>query len=225
MEKADNILCVPLDLEWSDIGSWESVYQTTPHDAVENATQGDVLCMDSTGCLALAENRFVALLGVHDLAVIDTSDALLVCPRSESERVKDLTGQIARVHPSLAETPATVHRPWGSFTILKEGSQYTGHSSNQYKIKHIVVKPKGYLSLQMHEKRSEHWVVIAGTAEIVIGDARQTLTVNESAFVPAGVKHRLANPGDTPLEIIEVQNGSYVGEDDITRFDDVYGRA
>ncbi|MDR2733102.1 MAG: mannose-1-phosphate guanylyltransferase/mannose-6-phosphate isomerase [Spirochaetota bacterium] len=226
MEKAENILCVPLDITWSDIGSWESVYQAIPHDAAGNAVQGSAACMDSSGCLALAENRLITLLGVRDLAVVDTSDALLVCPRSEAQRVKDLTCRLAAAHPALTETPATTHRPWGSFTILKEGNQYTGkHSANHYKIKHIVVNPKGHLSLQMHEKRSEHWVVIAGTAEVTIGGERQILTTNMSAFVPAGVRHRLANPEDIPLEIIEVQNGSYVGEDDIIRFDDVYGRA
>jgi len=225
MEKAENIVCAPLDLEWSDIGSWESVYQALPHDGDGNAAQGNVACMDSTGCLALAENRLIALLGVRDIAVVDTNDALLVCPRSRAQQVKDLTGRIAETHPALAATPATTHRPWGSFTILKEGSQYTGQHLNHYKIKHIVVNPGAHLSLQLHEKRSEHWVVIAGTAEAVIGDARQILTTNMSAFVPAGVKHRLANPGNIPLEIIEVQNGSHVGEDDIIRFDDAYGRA
>ena len=216
MEKSDALLCLPLDLEWSDIGSWDSIYQTLPHDAAGNAASGQVHCIESADCLVMAENRLVTLLGVRDLAVIDTADALLICRRSESQRVKELVDALSRTHPAITETHTTTHRPWGNFTVLKEGPQY--------KIKHFIVNPGAHLSLQTHSKRSEHWVVISGRAEVTIGEEKRFLNKNESAYVPIAVPHRLANPGEVPLEIIEVQNGSYVGEDDITRLDDVYGR-
>jgi mannose-1-phosphate guanylyltransferase/mannose-6-phosphate isomerase len=216
MEKADNILCLPLDIEWSDIGSWDSIYQTLPHDDAGNASAGSVHIMESTDCLVMAENRLISLLGVTDLAVIDTADALLICRRSESQRVKELVEALSRINPPITETHTTTHRPWGNFTVLKEGPQY--------KIKHFTVNPGAHLSLQTHNKRSEHWVVIAGTAEVTVGGEKRILKKNESAYVPIAVPHRLANPGEQPLEIIEVQNGWYVGEDDITRLDDVYGR-
>jgi len=217
MEKAKNILCFPLSLEWSDIGSWDSVYQALPHDAAGNAAAGPVQCLESADCLAIAENRLIALLGVRGLAVIDTSDALLVCRRAGAQRVKELVGELSRACPAITEAHTTTHRPWGSFTVIREG--------DQYKVKHIIVNPGAHLSLQTHSRRSEHWVVIAGTAEITIGDEKRILNKNESAYVPIAVKHRLANPASLPLEIIEVQNGTYVGEDDITRFDDAYGRS
>lgn len=216
MEKADNILCAPLDIEWNDIGSWDSVHEVLPHDAAGNATVGNVRCMDSEDNLVMADGRLVTLLGVSGLAVIDTPDALLVCKRSDSQRVKDLVGEIQQTDPAVTAEHVTTYRPWGRFTILEEGPRC--------KIKRIVVNPGARLSLQRHLHRSEHWVVVTGSAEVTIGDKVESLHENQSVYVPINEVHRLANPGKIPLEIIEVQNGEYVGEDDIIRLEDTYGR-
>ena len=216
MEKAAGILCVPLDIEWNDIGSWDSLYEILPKDSAENAIDGTAHCLESANNLVISGGRLVTLLGVNNLAVIDTPDALLVCERSQSQKVKDLVSELAETRPAVTVEHVTTYRPWGSFTVLEEGARY--------KIKRIVVNPGARLSLQRHLHRSEHWVVVSGAAEVTIGERVLALTENQSVYVPINEAHRLTNPGRIPLEIIEVQNGEYVGEDDIIRMEDNYGR-
>jgi len=216
MEKAAGILCVPLEIEWNDIGSWDSLYEILPKDSTENAIDGTAHCLESANNLVISGGRLVTLLGVNNLAVIDTPDALLVCERSQSQKVKDLVNELAETSPAVTVEHVTTYRPWGSFTVLEEGTRY--------KIKRIVVNPGARLSLQRHLHRSEHWVVVSGAAEVTIGERDLALSENQSVYVPINEPHRLTNPGRIPLEIIEVQNGEYVGEDDIIRMEDNYGR-
>jgi mannose-1-phosphate guanylyltransferase len=216
MEKADRVAVIPCDIGWSDIGSWKSVSEVHTSDEQGNCAVGPALLMESRNTFVRAQDRFVAAVGVHDLVVIDTPDALLVAHKESSQQVKDVVTHLKRSDVALAIDHATVHRPWGSFTVLVEGQGF--------KVKRITVKPGQSLSLQLHHKRSEHWVVIAGAAHVTRGEETVELGPNQSTYIPVGVRHRLANQGPRPLEIIEVQCGSYVGEDDIERFSDVYGR-
>jgi mannose-1-phosphate guanylyltransferase/mannose-6-phosphate isomerase len=218
MEKSDKIRMMPLKGSWSDVGSWDSLYEVIDKDAAENGVRGDVTPIDTERCLILGDRRVVGTIGLQDLFIVDTEDALLVGKRGSSQEVKRLlTTLIAQGKSSVATTPATIYRPWGHYTVLEEGSGY--------KMKKIVIDPKGKLSLQRHEHRSEHWVVIRGVAHVTIGEREMSLVTNESVFVPQGEIHRLENRGEGAVEIIEVQVGAYVGEDDIVRYDDVYGRA
>jgi mannose-1-phosphate guanylyltransferase len=216
MEKARNVALVACDIGWSDIGSWKAVSDAHGGDAQGNAAVGPALLLDSRNTFVRAQARFVAALGLDDLVVIDTPDALLVAHKDASQQVKDVVAHLKRSGAALAVDHATVERPWGSFTVLTEGEGF--------KVKRIEVRPGASLSLQMHRKRSEHWVVISGTAQVTRGEETVELRPNQSTYIPVGVKHRLANHGNAPLEIVEVQCGSYVGEDDIERFSDVYGR-
>ncbi|HEX7966531.1 MAG TPA: mannose-1-phosphate guanylyltransferase/mannose-6-phosphate isomerase [Gammaproteobacteria bacterium] len=216
MEKADNVKVVPSAIGWSDIGSWRSVSELTAPDAQGNRVAGQAILVDSRDNYVQGGDRLVAAVGVEGLIVVDTPDALLIAHRDRTQDVKQVVDKLKSDGHESARLHRTVHRPWGTYTVLEEGPHY--------KMKRIVVKPRASLSLQMHEHRSEHWVVIEGVAEIVNGDKTFRLEHDQSTYIPAGHKHRLSNPGDTDLAIIEVQTGSYLGEDDIVRFDDIYGR-
>jgi mannose-1-phosphate guanylyltransferase/mannose-6-phosphate isomerase len=210
------IQMVPLDADWSDLGAWDAVWQVQPKDPQGNAHMGDVLHTDSHNTLVHASSRLVALVGVSDLVVVETADAVLVTSKSRSQDVKHIVNQLTAQKREEQTLHRKVHRPWGWYDSIDEGGRF--------KVKRIQVKPKASLSLQMHHHRAEHWIVVTGTAEITNGDKTILLTENQSTYIPLGQVHRLANPGTIPLEIIEVQSGSYLGEDDIVRFEDTYGR-
>jgi len=216
-EKADNIAVVPVEMGWSDLGSWDSIYQRHEKNEQGNLLSGDVLSVDTKNSLIWATNGLVATLGVSNLAVVQTADATLICDRGRTEDIKLLVAQLQKTRPELTEVHVTVSRPWGTYTVLEEGARY--------KIKRIVVNPGAKLSMQLHHHRSEHWVVVSGVAKITNGEREIVLNENESTFIPKNNRHRLENPGTTPLSIIEVQSGDYVGEDDIVRFEDSYGRS
>lgn len=216
MEKTKRAAMMPLDLTWSDIGSWDSVHEVLDKDDQQNVTLGQVHAVDTKNSLVIGSNRLVATLGIEDMIVVDTEDALFIAKRGESQRVKDLVEVFKAKEMKQVVEHTQVHRPWGSYTILEEGSRY--------KIKKIEVNPGARLSLQLHYHRSEHWVIVQGTAKVTIGENEQLLHENESIYVPKSSIHRLENPGKVPLEMIEVQVGEYVGEDDIVRLEDIYGR-
>ena len=218
MEKSAQVAVVPCAIGWSDIGSWSALSELLPADMHGNRVDGDALLLDSRDCAVHAQGgRLVGTVGVEGLVVVDTDDALLVVARERVQDVKKLYAELkARAHPAY-RLHRTVHRPWGTYSVLEEG--------DKFKIKRIVVKPGASLSLQMHHHRSEHWVVVSGTAKVVNGDAERYVRTNESTYIPACTPHRLVNPGLFDLVMIEVQSGDYLGEDDIVRFDDVYGRA
>jgi mannose-1-phosphate guanylyltransferase/mannose-6-phosphate isomerase len=211
-----SIKMVPLDAGWSDLGAWDAVWNVLPKDATGNAHVGDVLFTDSRNTLVHATSRLVSLVGVDDLIVIETPDAVLVADRTRSQDVKHIVKALADQGREEQTLHRKVHRPWGWYDSIDEGGRF--------KVKRIQVKPGASLSLQKHHHRAEHWIVVKGTAEITNGDKVILLTENQSTYIPLGEVHRLANPGTIPLEIIEVQSGSYLGEDDIVRFEDHYGR-
>ena len=210
------IQMVLLDAGWNDLGAWDAVWNVLPKDAHGNAHVGDVLSTDSHNNLVHANSRLVSLVGVDNLVVIETPDAILVANKSRSQDVKHIVAQLQSTQREEHILHRKVHRPWGWYDSIDEGGRF--------KVKRIQVKPKASLSLQKHHHRAEHWIVVTGTAEITNGDKVLTLTENQSTYIPLGAVHRLANPGSIPLEIIEVQSGSYLGEDDIVRFEDTYGR-
>jgi mannose-1-phosphate guanylyltransferase/mannose-6-phosphate isomerase len=210
------IKMVPLDAGWSDLGAWDAVWSVLPKDTAGNAHVGDVLFTDSRNTLVQATSRLVSILGVDDLIVIETPDAVLVADRAHSQDVKHIVKVLADQGREEQTLHRKVHRPWGWYDSIDEGERF--------KVKRIQVKPGASLSLQKHHHRAEHWIVVKGTAEIINGEHKLTLTENQSSYIPLGEVHRLANPGTIPLEIIEVQLGSYLGEDDIVRFEDHYGR-
>jgi mannose-1-phosphate guanylyltransferase/mannose-6-phosphate isomerase len=208
---------VPLDAGWSDLGAWDAVWQAQPKDEHGNTHTGDVLQTGSHNTLVHASSRLVALVGVSDLVVVETADAVLVASMANSQDVKIIVNQLGTQKREEHSLHRKVHRPWGWYDSIDEGGRF--------KVKRIQVKPKASLSLQKHHHRAEHWIVVTGTAKITNGDKVLTLTENQSTYIPLGEVHRLANPGTIPLEIIEVQSGGYLGEDDIVRFEDTYGRA
>jgi mannose-1-phosphate guanylyltransferase/mannose-6-phosphate isomerase len=210
------IKMIPLDAGWNDLGAWDAVWNVLPKDVNGNAHLGDVLTTDSKNTLVHATSRLVSLVGVENLIVVETPDAVLVADKSSSQDVKHIVTQLQKTKREEHTLHRKVHRPWGWYDSIDEGSRF--------KVKRIQVNPKASLSLQKHHHRAEHWIVVTGTAEITIGDKILTLTENQSTYIPLGEVHRLANPGTTPLEIIEVQSGGYLGEDDIVRFEDQYGR-
>jgi mannose-1-phosphate guanylyltransferase/mannose-6-phosphate isomerase len=216
VEGVPQLKMVPLDAGWSDLGAWDAVWQVLPKDEHGNAHQGDVLQTDSRNTLVHASSRLVGLVGVENLVVIETADAVLVADKSRSQEVKHIVEALRHTKREERSLHRKVHRPWGWFDSVDEG--------DRFKVKRIQVKPKASLSLQKHHHRAEHWIVVRGTAEITNGEKVLTLTENQSTYIPLGEVHRLANPGSIPLEIIEVQSGSYLGEDDIVRFEDCYGR-
>lgn len=212
-----SIKMVRLDAGWSDLGSWDAVWNVLPKDDNGNAHLGDVLTTESRNTLVHATSRLVSLVGVENLIVVETPDAVLVAEKSRSQDVKHIVNQLQKTQRQERALHRKVHRPWGWYDCVDEGGRF--------KVKRIQVKPKASLSLQKHHHRAEHWIVVMGTAEIVNGCKTLTLTENQSTYIPLGEVHRLSNPGTITLEIIEVQSGSYLGEDDIVRFEDAHGRA
>jgi mannose-1-phosphate guanylyltransferase/mannose-6-phosphate isomerase len=208
---------VPLAAGWSDLGAWDAVWQVSAKDAQGNARQGDVLFVDSRNCLAHASSRLVSIVGLDDAVVVETADAVLVTHRDKAQAVKQVVNQLHAEGRDEHTLHRKVNRPWGWYDSIDEGTRF--------KVKRIMVKPGASLSLQMHYHRAEHWVVVSGTAQITNGEKTIILSENQSTYIPLGQTHRLANPGAIPLEIVEVQSGSYLGEDDIVRFEDTYGRA
>jgi mannose-1-phosphate guanylyltransferase/mannose-6-phosphate isomerase len=211
------IQMVPLDAGWSDLGAWDAVWQVGARDDSGNSTHGDTLVRDSRNTLVHATSRLVGVIGLDDVTVVETADAVLVAHRSKSPAVKDLVSALASSGRSEASTHRRVHRPWGWYESVDQGPRF--------QVKRILVKPGARLSLQMHHHRAEHWIVVSGTAEVTNGTEVTVMSENQSTYIPLGQTHRLANPGKVPLEIIEVQSGSYLGEDDIVRFEDSYGRS
>jgi mannose-1-phosphate guanylyltransferase len=216
MERSSHMSVVTCDMGWSDIGSWKSFSELVPADANGNRVEGVVALHDVTQCYIRGEDRMIGALGLRDIIIIDTPDALLVADRNRTEEVKAIVGQLKHSGHDSYILHRTMHRPWGTYTVLEEG--------DRFKMKRIVVKPGASLSLQMHHHRSEHWIVVQGCADVICGEKLVQLQPNESTYIPAGHKHRLANPGVLDLILIEVQCGEYLGEDDIVRFEDVYGR-
>ena len=211
-----DIRMVPLNAGWSDLGAWDAVWQVSAKDADGNASVGDALLNDSRNTLVHATSRLVGVVGLDNVIVVETPDAVLVTDRSRSQDVKSIVNQLQGAGRSEHTLHRQVHRPWGWYDSIDAGPRF--------QVKRIMVKPGASLSLQMHHHRAEHWIVVSGTAEVTNGDKVIMLTENQSTYIPLGTTHRLANPGKVPLEIIEVQSGSYLGEDDIVRFEDTYGR-
>jgi mannose-1-phosphate guanylyltransferase/mannose-6-phosphate isomerase len=217
MEKTKLAAVMPLDIAWSDVGSWSSLWNISPKDDCGNAGDGRAILTDSTGCLIRSARPVVATIGVHDLVIVDTPDALLVADRGRAQEVGKLAALLKSQQRRESEQHIVSHRPWGHFETLSLG--------DRFQVKRLHVKPGAKLSLQMHHHRSEHWVVVQGTAKVTVGETEQLLRENESVYIVATQWHRLENPGKVPLELIEVQIGTYLGEDDIIRSDDVYNRA
>ncbi|CAH0648841.1 MULTISPECIES: mannose-1-phosphate guanylyltransferase/mannose-6-phosphate isomerase [Pseudomonas] len=216
MERSSKVATIPCDIGWSDIGSWNAVSELTPPDEHGNRFDGEVMAYGASNNYVSTEDRLAALVGVQDLLVVDTPDALLIAHKDHAQDVKHIVKRLKSDGHAAHLLHQTVHRPWGTYTTLEDGERF--------KIKRIVVKPKASLSLQMHHHRSEHWIVVSGMAVVVNDDQELMLNTNESTFIRAGHKHRLQNPGVIDLVLIEVQSGDYLGEDDIVRFEDNYGR-
>ncbi len=217
MEKAEDVVVLPASFHWSDIGSWKAVSEQFPADDGGNTVVGEALLEDATNTHVQSEDRLVAAIGVDNLLIVDTPDALLVADKNASQQVRTIVDRLKSSGHESARLHRTVVRPWGTYTVLQQGPRF--------KIKRIEVRPKESLSLQMHHHRSEHWVVVSGTARVQCDERSYLVAANESTYIPIGTRHRLENPGVVPLIMIEVQCGDYLGEDDIVRFEDVYGRS
>ncbi|MBJ7311438.1 mannose-1-phosphate guanylyltransferase/mannose-6-phosphate isomerase [Rugamonas sp. CCM 8940] len=217
MEHTRHAIVVPADIGWSDVGSWSALWEVQPHDADGNVARGDVYLDGVSGSLVRAESRIVAVVGVSDLVVVETADAVLVAHKDQVQRVKQIVDHLKKQERTEHLHHTKVYRPWGCYEGIDIGERF--------QVKRITVNPGGKLSLQMHHHRAEHWIVVSGTARVTCGDKVSLLTENESTYIPIGMNHRLENPGKLPLHLIEVQSGSYLGEDDIVRFEDVYSRA
>ncbi len=216
MEKTQNAKMVPLGADWSDLGSWQALWEAESKDEANNALSGDVLLQDVSNCYVRADSRLVSVLGVKDHIIVETADAVLVAHKSATERISGLVAELKDKGREEAKLHQKVYRPWGSYESVLE--------DDRFKVKRIVVKPGASLSLQMHHHRAEHWIVVKGTAKVTCGDKQYLVSENESTYIPLGTKHRLENTGTIDLALIEVQSGSYLGEDDIVRFEDRYGR-
>ena len=216
MEHTLRAAVVPVAMGWSDIGSWDALWELGAKDAAGNASHGPVIAEDTRNCYLRSEGALIAAIGVEDLVVVATADAVMLAPRGRTQEVRRLVARLAAEGRDEAAALPTVHRPWGTYRSL--------HNGHRVQVKHITVKPGGKLSLQMHHHRAEHWIVVQGTARIRRGDEEMMLTEDQSTYIPLGTPHRLENPGKIPLHLIEVQSGSYLGEDDIVRFEDSYGR-
>ena len=216
MEKTKDAVVVPMDAGWNDIGSWSSLWDVAEKDGAGNAVFGDVLLLDAKDSFVRTEDKLVALIGINDLVVISTKDATLIAQKDRVQQAKMIASELKAAGRSEWNIHREVHRPWGKYDSVDQGEGY--------QVKHITVKPKAKLSVQMHHHRAEHWVVVSGTARVTIGEEEFLLSENQSTYIPVGVIHALENPGSCPLEIIEIQSGSYLGEDDIVRFEDIYGR-
>jgi mannose-1-phosphate guanylyltransferase/mannose-6-phosphate isomerase len=217
MEHTSRAAVVPVGMAWSDVGSWDALWEISDKDAAGNAIAGNVIAEDTRNCYLRSEAGLVAAIGIEDLVVVATSDALMLARRGRTQEVRRLVARLAAERREEADALPTVHRPWGTYRSL--------HNGHRVQVKHITVKPGGRLSLQMHHHRAEHWIVVQGTAKIRRGDEEMMLTEDQSTYIPLGTAHRLENPGKIPLHLIEVQSGSYLGEDDIIRFEDSYGRS
>lgn len=216
MEKTDRAAVVPVSMGWSDLGSWDSVYEMRQKDSSGNVVSGDVFGLENEDCMILGEGKFLAVSGMKDTIVVQTEDATLICPRGRSQDVRHIVGHLEEQGRSERLIHPTVRRPWGAYTVLIE--------SGMYKVKRLTVDPHQKMSLQKHERRSEHWVVVTGKVIVTRGEDRMTLKANEGVTIPIGTAHRIENPADETAELVEVQLGEYVGEDDIVRLDDDYGR-
>ena len=216
MEKTDSAVVLPLDAEWDDVGSWSALWNTGDQDENGNVMQGDVTAIDVENCYLHSDSRMIATIGLKEHVVIETSDAVLVAPRDRVQDIKQLVNQLKVENRSEATTHRKVYRPWGHYESID--------SSERFQVKNITVNPQQQLSLQMHYHRAEHWIVVEGTAKVTCDDKEVLLSENESTYIPIGATHRLENPGKVPLVLIEIQSGSYLGEDDIVRFEDIYGR-
>jgi mannose-1-phosphate guanylyltransferase/mannose-6-phosphate isomerase len=216
MEKTKHAVVVPLDAGWSDVGSWSALHEAMPGDASGNVQLGDVLSSDTHGCYLHSTSRLIATVGLRDHVVVETKDAVLVAPRDRVQDVKTLVNELKKQGRYETSLHREVFRPWGSYDSIDSG--------DRFQVKRLSVKPGASMSLQLHHHRAEHWIVVSGTARITRGEEVFLLEENESTYIPLGAKHRIENPGKIPLHIIEVQSGSYLGEDDIVRFEDRYGR-
>lgn len=216
MEHAENTAVVVSEFGWSDIGSWKAISELYESDTAGNSIRGKAILVGSRNCFVQGGDRMVAAVGVSDLVIVDTGDAVLVADRNQAQDVKEVVAQLTKLKHGAVDFHKTVHRPWGSFTILEDAADC--------KVKRLVVKPGQVLSLQLHHKRAEHWTVIKGTAKVRLGDDEFLLESNQSTYIPVNTLHRLENPGDEDIHLIEVQTGNYFGEDDIERFEDIYGR-
>ena len=217
MENTARAAVVPVSMGWSDVGSWDALWELSAKDGAGNAIAGNVVAKDTRNCYLRSEAGLVAAIGIEDLVVVATADAVMLAPRNRTQEVRGLVARLLAEGRDEAEALPTVHRPWGTYRSL--------HNGHRVQVKHITVKPGGKLSLQMHHHRAEHWIVVQGTARIRRGDEETMLTEDQSTYIPLGTPHRLENPGKIPLHLIEVQSGSYLGEDDIVRFEDSYGRS
>jgi len=218
LEKSSKVRLVPCDIGWSDVGSWDAVHELSTQDSDNNALQGRVIAAECSNSLIYSNHRLIAAVGVEDLCVVETPDAVLITNRGETQRVREIVDQLKQDKEAQEHLfHCTVNRPWGSYTVLEE------HPG--FKMKRITVHPGASLSLQRHQHRSEHWVVVSGTAKVTRNEQTETVNKNQSTYIPIGMRHRLENRGKTLLEIIEVQVGEYLEEDDIERFDDTYGRS
>ncbi len=215
-EKADKVAVVPVDMAWSDLGSWDSIYERHDKDGDNNVVKGEVIAEDTKDSLLWSDSGVLTTLGLDNIVVVQTADVTMIANKDRAEDVKTVVNQVKERYPDLANTHVTAQRPWGNYTVLEVGEGF--------KIKRIVVKAGASLSLQMHHHRSEHWVVVSGSARVINGEQDMLLTPNQSTYIPAGCTHRLENPGVLDLVMIEVQCGQYLGEDDIVRFQDNYGR-
>lgn len=216
MEKTSKAVVLPMISPWSDVGTWSSIWEVSDQDGMGNVVQGDVLHHDVENSLLFAEHRMIGAVGLRDIMVVETADAILVVPKDRTQDVKEIVTQLKQHAREEYKFHRRVYRPWGSYEGIDAGPRF--------QVKRLSVKPGASLSLQLHHHRAEHWIVVKGTAEVTRGDDVFTLSENQSTYIPLGVKHRLSNPGKLELEMIEVQSGSYLGEDDIVRFDDIYDR-
>jgi mannose-1-phosphate guanylyltransferase/mannose-1-phosphate guanylyltransferase/mannose-6-phosphate isomerase len=217
MEKSDKVVVIPLDAGWNDVGSWSALWDVTDKDESGNAISGDVLTVDTKNSFIFSEHKLVTVIGVSDLIVVETKDAVMISAKDRVQDVKEIVNQLKKQGRAEAESHRKVYRPWGHYDSVDSGERH--------QTKRLVVKPGAKLSVQKHHHRAEHWVVVKGTALVTKGDQTVLITENESTFIPLGTVHSLENPGVIPLEIVEVQSGSYLGEDDIVRFGDHYGRS
>jgi mannose-1-phosphate guanylyltransferase/mannose-6-phosphate isomerase len=216
MEKCEQAAVVRCDIGWTDVGSWTALSDLSPADGSGNRVEGEALLLDVKNCYLRGGDRLIGAVGVENLIVIDTPDALLIADKDRAQDVKQIFAELKSRGHETYKVHRKVHRPWGTYSVLEEGPRF--------KIKRIEVKPGASLSLQMHHHRNEHWVVVSGMAKVVNGEKELFVSTNESTYIPAGHKHRLENPGVVELVMIEVQSGEYLGEDDIVRFEDIYGR-
>lgn len=216
MEKTKRAVVVPLDAQWSDVGSWSALHEAIPADENDNVAIGDVLTSDTHGCYLQATSRLLAAVGLRDHVVVETKDAVLVAPKDRVQDVKDLVGKLKKQGRYETSVHREIFRPWGSYDRVDSGERFI--------VNRLTIKPGASISLQMHHHRAEHWIVVAGTARVTRGDETFLLEENQSTFIPLGMKHRIENPGKIPLHIIEVQSGTYLGEDDIVRYDDAEHR-